>query len=433
MNAFRLAFSLMMIPRLFASLLLFPLLISFCFVYFQLVMTGVAVRLINRDSKEVEQNLEHMQDQNILRTILYGSEGRLPSVRICRWVDEVQPDGTSEEVPPDELCEPDRLDLAIHTPAPTAFDVEPYRKLFDGNVERIHICKERCKPDIVIKKSGDRMQSDIYSVWGLGVMTLIMFNRDVGTHYVEAAKDMEEIKYLVGKRFLHSNGFRKPISLTGFNTSMILVVNISFLVVITLWLALKAHRKVLDYFVRNGALLPMVAACSKSSFYSAIWVITLTRVVLFLLGSVPVTFYTFINLLEDETKGLFGDLNWLDFALWIITIASSMSLATLIASIADLKHRHSIVSFVYRYIPISIAILGAAIWSASFVFDGVAAGYLRSMIAAFPIFGMTPVLVAPVFAPIPEIMALHTLATLAILAVALKHNTRWFAAHLEEL
>lgn len=432
MDAFRLAFALVRIPKLFASLLLFPLILSTLVVYLQLLVTGIAIQVINRDSKEVEQTYERLQDKNIIRKILYGDAGKLEPVRICRWIWESQADGRRIEVPPSSECEPDRLDVAVQTADPATVDIEGYKKLFDGNVSRIHLC-ETCRPDLVIRWDGDKMRSDIFSIWGLGVMTLAMRPKEISDHFVEAAKEADSIRHLIGKRYLHSDGFRRPISLSGFNTAMILVLNISFLVVVTLWLALKAHRKVLDYFVRNGALLPMVAACSKPSFYGAIWVITLLRVGLFLLASVPLTFYSLHEFMENENTTIFKDFDAVSFTLWLATIFASMGLATLIASIADLKHRHSLVSFLYRYIPLSLAVLGAAAWSASFIFEGQAMGVLRSFLAAIPIFGMAPVLVAPVFQPDFNILMVHAVSTLALIIFTLGYNTRWFAAHLEDL
>lgn len=401
-------------------------------VYAQLVITGVALKVINRDAKVVEQQFNEMEDRNVVRKILYGESGKLKPIMVCQWRWDPLPDGGREEVPPTDECDPDRLDVALRSADISTLDIEGYKKLFDGNVARIHIC-ETCRPDLVLRRDGDRMRSDIYSIWALGVMSLAMTPKQMHDHFVKAVKEGDNVRELIGKRYLHSEGFRRPISLSGFNTAMILVLNISFLVVITLWLALKAHRKVLDYFVRNGALLPMVAACGKRSFYSAIWVITLLRVGMFLLASIPLTFYSLHEFLSNELFNIFKEFDRIAFLLWLVTIMSSMGLATLIASIADLKHRHSFVSFIYRYIPISIAVIGSAIWVSSFIFEGQISGLLRSVITAIPILGMAPILVAPVFQPDFNILLIHASATIALIIFALGYNTRWFAAHLEDL
>ena len=40
-----------------------------------------------------------------------------------------------------------------------------------------------------------------------------------------------------------------------------------------------------------------------------------------------------------------------EFPLWMISLAASLTLAAVIASIADLKHRHNLLSFTYKYVP----------------------------------------------------------------------------------
>jgi hypothetical protein len=212
-----------------------------------------------------------------------------------------------------------------------------------------------------------------------------------------------------------------------------LVVNFALIVIITLWLAIKAHRKVLDYFVRNGALLPMVAACSKRSFYGALWILTVSRVLAFLAAAVPMTVVVFLDLLgkEDLKRFFQGDI-WA-LMLWGVTLVLSMSLATVIASIAELRQRHEILSFLYKYLPIFVSLLGGVIWVATFIFEGNAPSIIRQFLTACPIIGMVPVLIAPLFSPYAWLLVVNMVLTAALLAVTLNFNARWFAAHLEEL
>jgi len=205
------------------------------------------------------------------------------------------------------------------------------------------------------------------------------------------------------------------------------------LVIISLWLALKAHRKVLDYFARNGALLPMVAATGKGVFYAAIWILTLTRVAAFVCAAVPITFFGLTGLLSDRQLDQMIKINSPEFVLWVLALLASLSLATLIASIADLKHRHQFFSIGYRYVPLFFCLAGGFVWTGSFLFDGPFFGYFRALLSALPIVGAASILVAPVMQPQLSVLVVHLLLTSVLLVVALKRNARWFAAHLEEL
>ena len=65
----------------------------------------------------------------------------------------------------------------------------------------------------------------------------------------------------------------------------------------------------------------------------------------------------------------------------------TLGLATLIASIAELKHRHCLLSFTYKYIPLGIAFFGALIWGFSFLFEGSTASVIRSITSSFEAVG----------------------------------------------
>jgi hypothetical protein len=190
---------------------------------------------------------------------------------------------------------------------------------------------------------------------------------------------------------------------------------------------------VLDYFARNGALLPMVAATGKHSFYDAIWLLTVFRVGAFLLAAVPATLLVFTGLTEDQPiPSFFGEDRLFPYA-WMVAIGLSFALATLIASIADLKHRHHFLSFLYLYLPIAVCAISAVGWGLTFLVDSPAFGYVRNIAAALPIVGMAPVLVSPLFQPSIWVLVAHALLTLGLIWLFLKRNAHWFAAHLEEL
>jgi hypothetical protein len=435
-QAFRLVYSLVMIPRLFLSLLFFPLVLSLLALYLQLLISAVAITALNRDSKDIEKTIKEAEDENFVREIIFGNSKRLAPATVCRWIFEesVGADGKIErfEYPPTPECEPNRLDVALRVKDPATYDVTRYKAMFDGNTERLHLCST-CKPDIIIDVTREEVHSHVHSVWGLAILSMAMFTPEVKDHYLDVIKENEGNKGLIGKRFLHSEGFRFPISITGFETCVMLVLNIAFLIIVALWLALKAHRKVLDYFVRNGALLPMVAACGKTCFYSAIWLLTLGRVCVFLLAAVPLSLLMFSEIVDDEIFKLFIGDDYVAFSIWIISLIASMSLATLVASIAELKQRHSMMSFFYKYIPISLCVIGMTVWSFTFLLEGPVPSGIRVALSSIPIVGIGPVLIAPIFRPPFEVLVVHTLLTTVFFLYTARYNTRWFAAHLEDL
>jgi hypothetical protein len=434
MRSLRLSFALLRVPRLFASLFLIPLLISLCIVGAQLFLTAAFIKASTSGSASMEEHIEAKKVQfSFGRKLLYGSTDKLAPIRVCRWKMEMR-DGREVEVPPSPECAPKRLDVAVRTLDPEHFDSKEYVDLFDGNTESLHLCRS-CHPDVIIHpaKGSEEMQTDTLSVWGILLLQLARTNENIQEHYFEAAKDQDKIDDLLGDVYLNSWGFTKSARMTGANYSLALVFNVASLVVISLWLALKAHRKVLDYFARNGALLPMVAATGKHSFYSAIWILTIARVGAFLLAAVPATVLVFQEILEkDELKATFtGSASF--FTLWMAAIATSFALSTLIASIADLKHRHHLFNFLYMYAPMLLCGLGTLGWAATFFFDSKAMGWIRSFTAAIPVIGMTPVMLSPLFQPSYWVLLVHILLTFLFLMTFLRTNARWFAAHLEEL
>jgi hypothetical protein len=432
MRALRLALSLVLIPRLFATLFLFPLLLSFLIVYAQLVVTGVVLRATDSEPEALQQNFKAIKKNNLARRILFGSSDPLPAVKVCRWKIVHSADGTESEAPPDAACSPDRLDVAVHVSDPEHYDPSEYVTIFDGNVERLHICRT-CHPDAVIDVQGDHIRSDIYSVWGGLVLHLARYNDAAQEAYLRAIENFHHITGLMGEVYLNTKGFSHPTRLSGVKEGMAVIFNVASLVVLSLWLALKAHRKVLDYFARSGALLPMVAATGKSVFYSALWILTLARVGAFLAGSVP---FVYEQLSDAGVEGdLFStfDTTASGLALWVVAIIASLGLATIIASIADLKHRHGLLSFTYKYIPIAICSVGAVVWSMTFIFEGSAIPIIRNVTASLPIIGMAPIIVAPMFEPGHAVLLIHAVLTVSLIVFALKHNARWFAAHLEDL
>ncbi|MBN8548793.1 MAG: hypothetical protein J0M12_05725 [Deltaproteobacteria bacterium] len=430
LSALRLAIALARIPRLFASLLLIPLILSLLLVYGQLVVTGLVVRTLSQDPKTIESTLRQIKQDNLGRRLLYGDGVELPPLKLCRWTETIV-EGVAHEIPP-AGCEPDKLDVALHVPDPAAFDAAQYEKIFNGNVERLHVCKT-CQPHVVIEVGETENKTQVYSVWGMLILSLIRFNDDVNEQYINVVKNFDKIKFSIGDISFYSSGLRHPVGVRTMYMSMAVVFNIALLIIIAMWLALRAHRKVLDYFARSGALLPMVAATGKGVFYAALWILTFFRVGAFLFAAVPMTLYGFAEILrKDQVHSVFGS-DYIALFLWVVAIVTSLGLATLISSISELKQRHQFMSFVYRYLPIAICAIGMLLWSLSFISDAEVTGTFRNVMTALPILGMGPVLIAPIFKPNFDVLAIHTVLTSLLFVIALQHNARWFAAHLEDL
>jgi hypothetical protein len=315
---------------------------------------------------------------------------------------------------------------------PQKFDPTPYERVLNQNFRRLHVCIN-CRSDIVIRPEMTPPSTHLYSVWGLGLLGFARQSNDRLTTYLAMLDETERIERLIGTKFLHSTGLLEPVNLEEAEEAVVVVANISILVVIALWLALKAHRRVLDYFSRSGALLPLVAATGRASFYGAIWTLTALRVVSFLLASVPILYFSLKDFSGKGMAEILFQNDYIAFCVWILSLAISLGYATFVASIAELRHRHSLLSFTYRYIPLLICAFGTLLWGLSFLFETQGAHFIRVVLVALPLLGMVPTLVAPVITPEYGFIAVNACLTFGLLVLAIRSNVRWFASHLEEL
>jgi hypothetical protein len=432
MNSLRLTISLLRIPKLFFSLVFFPLLLSIVFVYFQLILTSATYRIFASDASEVQKNFDHRKDNSFVRNIIFGSGKRLPDAKLCFWQFAKNEHGEEIEIPPNPECSPNRLDVALQIPNINSNVLSEYQRIFNGNVEKIHICKT-CTPDIIISQNNKKFSTEIKSIWALMIVGAVKFSSEFQEHYIEAMKSKDDIKAHLGECSLFIGGFDDSIKITGMEADALIVLNFSFLIVVALWLALRAHRKVLDYFSRSGALLPLVAATGKKPFYMSIWLLTVIRVSAFLLAALPLTIISLNEIFDDnETfKVIYNDP--VACLLWLIAIIFGLALATLVASLAELKHRHNILSFIYRYIPLLLCGLGAILWGFSLIFEGEPSNLLRNLLTSIPVVGMAPVMIAPLMKPHMLALVIHGALTASLFAILLRYNSRWFAAHLEDL
>jgi len=327
---------------------------------------------------------------------------------------------------------PDRLDVGIRVSDPAQFDVSEYQKLLRGNVQRIHLCKN-CAPDLLFFPEGKKPYIEMHGIWSVLLLRLITHNEDVTDALKNVRQTNNQVDTLLGKKFFVAPGFKSPINIGEVRSTLLLVFNFSSLVVVALWLALKAHRKVLDYFAHNGALLPMVAANGKDNFYGAIWSITLIRVFAFLFAAIPLTILSIHEYLFDDSSQALLRSDWGSTILWACSLIVSLSLATLIASIADLKHRSHFTMVIYRFLPIFLAFFGALVWTFTFIFEGSLSPIIRTAICAFPVIGMVPLFVSIILQPHIIALALHLTLSVLLITYLMKGNARWFAAHLEEI
>jgi hypothetical protein len=400
--------------------------------YAQLLVTGLWLRTDLRSPQEVKASIKRLEEENLGRKLLYGVGTKRPALIVCRWVQGTSADNPSIEYPPSENCQPDLLDVAIQSNDPINFDVTQYQKLFDGNIDRLHICRS-CNPHVVISTIGTNPHTEVKSLWGLLVLSLIQFSTHSNQTFLIALDDRQQTQSAIGSVRLYLQGLTHPIEIQKLRTTFALIINIAGLCLLATWLAIRAHRKVLDYFAYSGALSPLVAATGTHSFYAAIWILTGARVVAFLFASVPIVLFGLWELLNHQTLLEVWEHKRLLLLIWIPSLMLSFAAASLVASVAELKQRHEVLSFTYRYVPLLMATLGFAIWAASFIFDSETAALLRSVLISTPILGMAPLLLSPVIPAPLWTLCTHAGLTIVILSIIMRHNARWFAAHIEEL
>ena len=357
-KAFRLAIAFIRVPKLFASLLLWPLLIGLFLGLGQLVLSANYIMFIKSDGAALRSPAltSEGDEQQLLRKIIFGSKEKLPTIKICRWFLE---DGI-EKAPAE--CPLEGSDVILQSSTPSTIDTSQVSSFYNGSTRRLHVCST-CNGSLQVELTAQGQVTTISNLVGFAVLMLGESNRarEVLPIYGIAREKIANLREAEGKIYLVPEGLGKKIFVSEASVTMILIINVAFTVIIALWLALRAHRKVLDYFIRNDALLPMVAACGKDTFYLSLWIITAIRVFFFLAASVIVMALIFQRYIPEDTLKLFiGDGH--SFALWVFGIMASLRVSAIIASIGELKHRHSLVSFLYKYVPTILCFTGTVIW-----------------------------------------------------------------------
>lgn len=423
--AFRLAWSLIRIRHLMFSLFFLPLLCSVLLVFGQLVVTGM---FLNAATSDVEGTEVPEKEDNAVRFLLYGSGEQRPPLKVCRWIPN--PLDPSREIAPTRDCSADSLDVAINVDNPDAFVADRYVDIFEGQIDRLHICK-RCSPNAVIRVASDgEISTRASSVYALAVLSLTLApKREVRE---EQRDHLKQIRENLGDILFFMPDSKDLVLMSPKNGAIAFTANIVPLVIIALWLAVRAHRKVLDYFSNNNVLLPLVAATGKRTFYSALWILTALRVGCFLAASLPILYFGLLDIKGDDAfESLHG--HTLLIGVWLCAAVSAVALSTIVTSIADLKHRQEWYTFVYRYVPIVIALGGSFAWGASFIIPNHAMALVRNTILSIPVLGLGPLFVAPITLPATMFVAIHAMISVVCMYIIVRRNARWFGAHLEEI
>jgi hypothetical protein len=424
----RIALAFLRIPHLALSLFAFPLILSLIIVCAQVLVTGAIVQMVSSSGASVAAVTPSETNFHVVRWVMYGSGSPRPPLTICRWNTTL-----STEAPPDSHCLPDRLDVAIHVANPETYDITRFARLFEGHIDRLHVCTT-CAPDVVITPELDgKTHSFARSVFGLAILFLPYSNKTVGDRRIALHSAIDDIQGTLGSISMHIPEITEAVGISSLKGTLPITANIAVLVIIALWLALRAHRKVLDYFARNDVLLPLAATCGRHTFYSAIWMLTLLRVGCFLCASIPLMYIGLSDIISTHVKDVEFPFSLLTSLMWLAALISTLAFATVVASIAELKHRHAILSVTWRLLPLTGAFLGALVWGLSFILPYHALGTFRLVFSALPVVGIAPILLAPITNLSWVPMTIHALLASSALLWILRRNARWFAAHLEEV
>lgn len=417
MNALKLVVSLLLIPRLFATFLLMPLALSLVLVVGQSLVTK---RMLQTRAAIASNPDEAAAGRRVhpLHRLLFKTDRPLEPLKICDW----------RERP----CVLGRFDVVIRPGVLEQFPESTYRSLFEGKFQTLHICDD-CESEIIISEANGAGQvgTHVFSPAAYALVRVALFERSRNI-LQQGESEGYNPEEMLGERFFHAPGFARPANLKEVAISFTLLANIALLVMCCLWLALKAHRKVLDYFVGSGVLLPLVAATGRESFYGAIWILTLLRVLAFLLVGIPVVWVTVGDFFRAGSGNLFYYSGVAPMLLWASSIFSSMGLAMLFGSVADLKHKHFLASFVYKLLPFIFAMLGLLLWAITFLMSSEWASWLRVVITTLPISGIGPLLLAPILPPPDMVLVLHSMLSVAAIVLLMQYNARWFAVHLDD-
>jgi hypothetical protein len=429
----RLTLCFLRIPRLLATLLLAPVATTVLIVILQLFVSVLFLQapisrstFSSKTSNPVQLSAE--EQPSWFREILIGDPSFAKNLKTCTW--SANPE-TKELTPPSPDCRLERFDVVVTPEVVNQHGIAAYEELFRGLFRAIHIC-DGCGTDIIIWRSGTEIRTHFQSFLGLALFQEVHLRGGIKKRFDEVQVAKEDLKKKIGERYFDLTGFREPTRLSSFQAKLIIILNIALGIVTALWLALKAHRRVLDYLSHSGVLLPLVAAVGKSTFYSSVWLLTLIRVGAFVLATIPIGLIVFLDIVSDVAAFPFYG-RPLAFAGWSCAVIASFSLAALIASVAELKHHHDLFNIHYKLGPLLASSFGGLLWMSTFLIEFPGAQTIRSIIGTIPIVGIAPILLAPAFEPYWYVLGVNTLGTIAIIILVARYNARWFGAHLDDI
>lgn len=423
-GAFSLAFALLKIRRLFISLLLVPVLFGLSIVVIQAIGSIAYIGLVNERSKEYGERITTGGASEFLRKFLFGTEAAPQEVKICRW---------TSTGPQDESCKPKPIDIILQVDRPSDFDAAPFVATFQGATQRLHLCN-RCDGEFRISVGSDGTRTRITSFRGLAVLMLADSERfiQLSRYLVEAHAERERIDDLQGDVEFSPPGLTSPIIFSDARNVMVLTLNASLTAAIILWLALRSHRKVLDYFAKNDVLLPLIASCGKRIVYHSLWVLTLARVIVFVVGAI-VPLAIVMAALQKTTSQLLVSVSFLSLFCWGLTVLVGLSALGTMVSIGELKQRYPLASLIHKVFPFFLWVMGSILWFIAILEGGREWEIIAAIITSLPIAGLTPILIAPMGSFSPGMLAAHAVLACILTWFALRYNARWFGAHVEEV
>jgi len=424
LNAFRLARHLLSIRRLFISLLLMPVVIGLGIVFVQTIASVTYLKLINEHSNEYGRRLSTSQASAFLRRFLYGTAETGAKVTICRWADGM---------PAGEGCAIAPIDIVLRVQNPADFDPSAIVDTFEGATRRIHLCRD-CDSEFRITLTGDGAQTRISSFAALAVLALADSERfvDLSRHLVKAHAEWDQIEEIRGEVEFAPPGLSAPIMFSDARNIMVLVLNASLIAAIVLWLALRSHRRVLDYFAKNDVLLPLIASCGKRTVYHSLWVLTLVRVIAFLLTALVPLLFVMSALRDVSSKPLIAA-SAPALLLWGVTVFLGLSAMGTIVSIGELKQRYPFASLMHKVLPFVAWLGGSVLWFVAILEGGSSWQTIAKTVELLPVIGLTPVLIAPMGALSVGMLACHSVIACLLAWHALRYNAQWFGAHVEEV
>lgn len=421
LQALHVALSLLRIRRLFFSLFLGPVLLGLGIVLLQSIATVVLIRLSNEDSEQYGARMSSSTESEILRGYVFGGE-KIPSVpTIC-----LEPNSTA-------ACIVKPYDIVIHNQFDRAVVFDEFQEAFRGAAQRIHFCKD-CSSDFILTIGQSDSETKIFSLSGLAVLFLSDNRRliELRQHLADARTEKDKADKIQGNIVFHPPGLVSPLAFSKAQNILAIILNVCLAVAIVLWLGIRAHRRVLDYFAKNNVLLPLVAGCGKKVVYDALWMLSFARVLLFVISALLPLLFVFITAEGFSMVSAEGETKYL-LVLWMIAVLFSLGCFGTLVSMAELRQRYPLASILYKVLPVSLALLGLVLWFAAILNGGTAWRVISSIISILPIIGLTTTLIAPLSSINPTILSIHIVLCILLARLSLKRNSTWFAAHLEEI